>query len=161
MLIIFWGNSPFVACSWCLVSIQIFFTYSYDVNYIWYKLYHFQPLYQVHRFLVSKESVVLCWWESETWKFCFIKQVDKGRISTLKDLESWHLSEWRLLLPRALHSHWKHQLPRSFLVVIRLLWTCYSKWNKIFVVPCAFNNWWILEIIVCVFRFLTGFWLSK
>ena len=42
-----------------------------------------------YRFLVSKETVVLRWWESETWKFGFIKRVDKGRIITVKDLESW------------------------------------------------------------------------
>ena len=41
------------------------------------------------KFLVSKETVVLCLWESETWKFGFIKQFDKGRITTMKDLESW------------------------------------------------------------------------
>ena len=30
----------------------------------------------------SKETVVLCRWESETWKLSFIKRVDKGRISS-------------------------------------------------------------------------------
>ena len=29
-------------------------------------------------FLVSKETVVLCWWERSKQKFGFIKQVDKG-----------------------------------------------------------------------------------
>ena len=42
-----------------------------------------------HKFLVSKKTVVLCRWKSETWKFCFIKRVDKSRITNEKDLESW------------------------------------------------------------------------
>jgi len=37
----------------------------------------------------DKETVVLRCWESETWKLGFIKRVDKGRITTVKDLESW------------------------------------------------------------------------
>ena len=37
----------------------------------------------------SKETVVLRQWESETWKFGFIKRVDKSQITTMKDLESW------------------------------------------------------------------------
>ena len=44
---------------------------------------------QLTHFLVSKEigaaSVVM----SEIWKFGFIIRVDKGRITTVKDLESW------------------------------------------------------------------------
>ena len=39
-------------------------------------------------FYVSKETVVLFRRESETWKFGFIKRVEKGRITTVKDLES-------------------------------------------------------------------------
>ena len=39
-------------------------------------------------FLVPKETVVLHRWESETCKFVFIRQVDEGRITTVKDLES-------------------------------------------------------------------------
>ena len=39
-------------------------------------------------FLVPKETVVLHRWESETCKFVFIKRVDEGRITTVKDLES-------------------------------------------------------------------------
>ena len=42
-----------------------------------------------NEFLVSKEAAVLRQWESETWKFGFIKRVDKGRITSVKDLESW------------------------------------------------------------------------
>ena len=42
-----------------------------------------------NKFLNSKETVVQRRWESETWKFGFIKRVDKGRITTVKDLESW------------------------------------------------------------------------
>ena len=42
-----------------------------------------------NKFLVSKEAVVLRRWDSETWKFGFIKRVDKGRITTVNDLESW------------------------------------------------------------------------
>ena len=40
------------------------------------------------KFLVSKETVVLHQSESETSKFGFIKGVDKGQISTMKELES-------------------------------------------------------------------------
>lgn len=32
---------------------------------------------------------MLCWWKSETWKFSFIKWVDEGQITTMKDLENW------------------------------------------------------------------------
>ena len=40
-------------------------------------------------FLVSKETAVLCRWERWKQKFGFIKRVDKGWITTVKDLESW------------------------------------------------------------------------
>ena len=40
-------------------------------------------------FLVSKETVVLRRWERWKQKFGFIKRVDKGWITTVKDLESW------------------------------------------------------------------------
>ena len=43
--------------------------------------------------LVSKETVVLRWWESEK-KLGFIKRVDKSWIATEKDLESWHQLVW-------------------------------------------------------------------
>ena len=39
-------------------------------------------------FLVFKETVWQRRWESET-KFGFIKRVDKGWITTVKDLENW------------------------------------------------------------------------
>ena len=39
--------------------------------------------------LVSKETVVLRRWERSKQKFGFIKRVDKGWITTVKDLESW------------------------------------------------------------------------
>ena len=42
----------------------------------------------LNEFLVSKETVVLCRWERSKQKFGFIKRVDKGRITTVKDLES-------------------------------------------------------------------------
>ena len=42
-----------------------------------------------YKFLVSKETVVLRQWESQTEKFGFIKRVDKGWITTMNDLESW------------------------------------------------------------------------
>ena len=42
----------------------------------------------VYTFLVSKETVELRRWESETKKFGFIIQVDKGRITTVKQFES-------------------------------------------------------------------------
>ena len=42
----------------------------------------------VNEFLVSKETVVLRRWERSKQKFGFIKRVDKGRITTVKDLES-------------------------------------------------------------------------
>ena len=38
--------------------------------------------------LVSKETVVLRRWERSKQKFGFIKRVDKGEITTVKDLES-------------------------------------------------------------------------
>ena len=41
------------------------------------------------KFLVSKETVVLRRWESETRKFDNIKRVDKGRITTVKVLQNW------------------------------------------------------------------------
>ena len=44
----------------------------------------------LNEFLVSKETVVLCRWEGSKQKFGFIKRVDKGRITTVKDLESSH-----------------------------------------------------------------------
>ena len=43
----------------------------------------------VSGFLVSKETVVLRRWEWSKQKFGFIKRVDKGWITTVKDLESW------------------------------------------------------------------------
>ena len=42
----------------------------------------------MNKFLVSKETVVLRRWESEIGKVGFIKRVDKGRITTVNDLES-------------------------------------------------------------------------
>ena len=39
-------------------------------------------------FLVSKENVELRRWERSKQKFGFIKRVDKGRITTVKGLES-------------------------------------------------------------------------
>ena len=44
--------------------------------------------YTLIKFLVSKETVVLRRWERSKQKFGFIKRVDKGEISTVKDLES-------------------------------------------------------------------------
>ena len=41
-----------------------------------------------NKFLVPKETVVLRRWESDSGKFAFIKRVDKGRITTVNDLES-------------------------------------------------------------------------
>ena len=40
------------------------------------------------KFLVSKETVVLRRWESETGNFGVIKRVDKSPITTMNDLES-------------------------------------------------------------------------
>ena len=42
----------------------------------------------INEFLVSKETVVLRWWERSKQKFGFIKRVDKGEITTVKDFES-------------------------------------------------------------------------
>ena len=42
----------------------------------------------INQFLVSKETVVLRRWERSKQKFGFIKRVDKGEITTVKDLES-------------------------------------------------------------------------
>ena len=41
-----------------------------------------------NKILVSKETEMLRRWECE--KFGFIKRVQKGRITTVKDLEGWH-----------------------------------------------------------------------
>ena len=41
-----------------------------------------------NKFLVSKKTVVLRRWERSKQKFGFIKRVDKGEITTVKDLES-------------------------------------------------------------------------
>ena len=41
----------------------------------------------INKILVSKETVVRRQWEIET-EVDFIKRVDKGRITTVKDLES-------------------------------------------------------------------------
>ena len=41
-----------------------------------------------NEFLVSKETVVLRRWGRSKQKFGFIKRVDKGWITTVKDLES-------------------------------------------------------------------------
>ena len=43
----------------------------------------------INEFLVSKETVVLRRWERSKQKLGFIKRVDKGWITTVKDLESW------------------------------------------------------------------------
>ena len=43
----------------------------------------------INGFLVSKETVVLRRWGRSQQKFGFIKRVDKGWITTVKDLESW------------------------------------------------------------------------
>ena len=49
----------------------------------------------LNEFLVSKETVVLRRWERSKQKFGFIKRVDKGWITTVKDLESFlNLSRW-------------------------------------------------------------------
>ena len=40
-------------------------------------------------FLVSKETVVLRRWERSKQKYGFIKRVDKGWITTVKDLKNW------------------------------------------------------------------------
>ena len=42
----------------------------------------------LNEFLVSKETVVPRRWERSKQKFGFIKRVDKGRIATVKDLET-------------------------------------------------------------------------
>ena len=44
-------------------------------------------LYNIKKFLVSKETVVLRRWERSKQTFGFIKRVDKGEITTVKDLE--------------------------------------------------------------------------
>ena len=53
---------------------------------------HLMSAWQLVRsfgFLVSKETVVLRRWERSKQEFGFIKRVDKGWITTVKDLESW------------------------------------------------------------------------
>ena len=44
-----------------------------------------------HKFLFSKETVVLRLWESETWKFGFIKRGDESQNTSVKDLKSLNL----------------------------------------------------------------------
>ena len=56
-----------------------------DLNFINYSK---QARLNVNEFLISKETVVLRRWERSKQKFGFIKRVDKGRITTVKDLES-------------------------------------------------------------------------
>ena len=63
-----------------------------------------------HEFLVSKETVVLRRWERSKQKFGFIKRVDKGCITTVKDLESFGKAP--------LHSHINHNNPQF----LYLLW---------------------------------------
>ena len=43
--------------------------------------------FTIYKILVSKETVALRRWDIET-EIDFMKRVDKGRISTVKDLES-------------------------------------------------------------------------
>ena len=43
----------------------------------------------LYGFLVSKKTVVLRRWERSKQKFGFMKRVDKGWITTVKDLGSW------------------------------------------------------------------------
>ena len=69
-----------------------FFEASYEVFYA--KRFQFisandRQLVISKQIIVSKETVVLRRLESETRKFDFIKRVDKGRITTMKDSESW------------------------------------------------------------------------
>ena len=47
---------------------------------------------QTNKFIVSHETVVLRHWESETWKFGFIKRVDKGR--KIWNAEVSRVSSW-------------------------------------------------------------------
>ena len=48
----------------------------------------FNGVIAVDGFLVSKETAVLHRWERSKQKFGFVKRVDKGLITTIKDLES-------------------------------------------------------------------------
>ena len=48
---------------------------------------HRSNLKEVNKSLVSKETVVLRRWERSKQKFGFIKGVDKGEITTVKDLQ--------------------------------------------------------------------------
>ena len=50
----------------------------------------------VNKFLVPKETMELRLWESEK-KIGFIKRVDKGRITAMKDLESCHFERYRFV----------------------------------------------------------------
>ena len=44
-------------------------------------------IFYVNKFIASKETVVLCRWRVKH-KFCLIKRIDNGRITTAKYLES-------------------------------------------------------------------------
>ena len=69
-----------------IIIILIFFLTVWNTNLEFGWLKPFNP---VNKFLVSKETVLPHQWESEAWKFGFIKRVDKGQFTTLKDLKSW------------------------------------------------------------------------
>ena len=55
--------------------------------YIFHRTGNAKP-FDVYQISSYKETVELRRWESKTGKFGFIKRVDKGRITTVNDLES-------------------------------------------------------------------------
>jgi len=83
---------------------------------------------------VSKETVVLHQWESEKWKFGFIRWVDKGRNyhMTMKDLKSWGFEHWPII--RALTKGLMLELMAAFQifhVVIQPLERVFAFWGYV------------------------------
>ena len=82
---------------------------------------------------------MLCWSESETWKVGFIKGVDKSRIYTLKDLESWtsalrHSEICCVLLPQVRKG--RHRWPGNNIVIpyiisYRLRQDIFCPWERV------------------------------
>ena len=75
--------------AWCAYySSYLKHTFLYENNTKQGQIHKAQSTPLNNKFLVSKETVVLRRWERSKQNFGFIKRVDKGDITTVKDLES-------------------------------------------------------------------------
>lgn len=78
MSFLYWGKLfscfKFLLCGYC----QNYYSGCFKVGEQAHKEAHTLNSPLVSKFLVSKETVVLGSWESKTWKFWFIKWVDRG-----------------------------------------------------------------------------------